>query len=65
MSILIENNKYYSKSGCVMLDFKEDGEHAGNSNALLKHRKRAFAIAQIEIKNLKNKPSCGKKKTIN
>ena len=65
MSFLVENNKHHVKTGCVLLSFKQVGEHAGGSNTPLTHRQRAFAVTQIEIKNLKNKPSCGKKKTIN
>ena len=65
MSFLVENNKHYVKTGCVVLVFKQVGEHAGNSNTPLTHRQRAFAVTQIEINNFKNKPLCGKKKTIN
>ena len=69
MPILIEKNKYFLKKVAkVMLEFKDDGVHAGNSDTLLTYRKQAISIAQSEIKNpkkLKNKPSCGKKKKIN
>ena len=46
-------------------EFKERELHAGKSDTIVTYRKQAIAIAHSETKILKNKPSCGKKKTIN
>ena len=48
-----------------MLEFKENRVHAGKSDKILVYRKQAIIITPKEEKNLKNKPSCGKKKKIN
>ena len=49
----------------VMLAFNEGVLTARKSDTIITYRKRAIAIAEREIKNFKNKPLCGKKKTTN
>ena len=65
MPILIEKKMLLKKVAKVMLEFKENGVHAGKSDKILVYRKQAIIITLKEEKNLKNKPLCGKKKKIN
>ena len=48
-----------------MHEFREEELFGEKSGTIVTCRKQAIAIEQREAKNLKNKPSCGKKKIIN